>query len=401
VTLARRGFLTGGCALCAATLMACTPTSPDGRPLTGIDGDADLAPRVAPGARTGATSSADDGLRAMFDQMERQLRGSRFLVRDRRVNEYVRGVVREMAGDYADDIRAYTLRVPEFNASQASNGMMNVWTGLLVRCTNEAQMAAVLGHEIGHYTRAHGQERDAQRRQAADIQQFLAFIFAGLGVAQAGDLTNLILTASFFSYSRDHKREADEIGIRMLADRGLAPIEAARNWENVSAEAAARGLPRNGSIINASHPRDEERQASLRARAAELPAGDPRFEAYREGISSIRETIFEDQIRTGAHSATVLIADRWLQNDAKDGLALYAKGEALRQRARDDDEKNAVEALAAALADRHAPASAWRSLGLLKRKLGKEAEARELLNDYLRRAPAAPDREIIRRSIAS
>lgn len=401
MTVGRRGFLSGGCAFCATGLMACMPADQTGRPLTGIDGSIDLGPRVAPGVRTASSASADDGLRAMFDQMERRLRVSRFLVRDGRLNAYIARVVKGMADEYAGDIRPYVIRVPDFNASQASNGMMNIWTGLLLRCTNEAQLAAVLGHEIGHYIRAHGQERDGMRRQAADIQQFLAFIFAGLGVAQAADLTNLILTASYFNYSRDHEREADEIGIRMLGARGLAPIEAARNWENLRAESEARGLPRYRSIIDASHPDPGEREATLRARAAEMPAGDPRSAAYREGISDIRELLFEDQIRTGAHGATVLIADRWISVDAKDGLALYAKGEALRLRAGGEDEKTADATLEAALGAAETPAVAWRSLGLLRRKMGRESEARELLNDYLRRAPSAPDREIIRRTLTS
>lgn len=401
MTLGRRGFLAGGCALCAAKLMACTPTSPEGRPLTGIDGNANLSPRLAPGGRTGATDSMDDGLRATMDRMERQLRGSRFLVRDAKANAYVRAIVREMAGEFADDIRPYIVRVPDFNASQAPNGMMQIWTGLMVRCKNESQMAAVLGHEIAHYTRAHSQERTNQGRQAADVGQFLAFLFAGMGLPQLNDLSNFILTASFFGYSREHEREADEIGIRMLADRGLAPIEASRNWENITVEMAARNIPRDHNIMFATHPADWERAASLRHRAAELPKGRPRFEEYREGLANLREMLFEDQIRTGAHAATVLIADRWLEDDAKDGLALYAKGEALRLRASDDDEKKAAETLASALDDPRAPTVAWRSLGLLRRKLGQESEARELLNDYLRRAPNAPDREIVRRSLAS
>jgi predicted Zn-dependent protease len=401
VNLGRRGFLAGGCALCTAQLLACTPTSSEGRPLTGIDANANLAPRIGPGGRTGATESLDDGLRATMDRMERQLRSSRFLVREAKANAYVRSIVREMAGEYADDIRPYIVRVPEFNASQAPNGMMQIWTGLMVRCKNESQMAAVLGHEIAHYTRAHSHERVNQARQATDLSQLLAFLFAGMGVPQLNDLSNFILTASVFGYSREHEREADEIGVRLLADRGLAPIEAARNWENVTAEMAARNIPRDKNIMFATHPADWERAAALRHRAGELPKGNPKAEAYREGLSSLREMLFEDQIRTGAHSATVLIADRWLEDDAKDGLALYAKGEALRLRAKDDDEARAAETLGAALGDPRAPAVAWRSLGLLRRKLGQESEARELLVDYLRRAPNAPDREVIRRSLTS
>lgn len=399
--LGRRGFLAGGCALCTAQLIACTPTDQSGRPITGIDGNADLAPRVAPGVRTGASDSVDDGIRASMDQIERQTRGSRFIVRDARANAYVRAIVADMAGDYATDIRPYILRIPAFNATQAPNGMMQIWTGLMLRCTNEAQLAAVLGHEIGHYIRAHGLEGTNRARQAQDVGQFLAFIFAGVGMPQLNNLSNYILTASYFSYNRDQEREADEIGARMLAARGLAPIEAARNWDNIKAESEASGIPRERDVMFASHPASDERAESLRHRAAELPKGETKSAEYREGIASLREMLFDDQIRTGAHAATVLIADRWLEGDARDGLALYAKGEALRQRARGDDDKNAAEALAAALGDSRAPAVAWRSLGLLRRKLGQESEARELLNDYLRRAPNAPDREIVRRSLAS
>ena len=51
------------------------------------------------------------------------------------------------------------VRTPYFNASMAPNGMMQVWSGLLLRVDNEAQLAAVLGHEIGHYLARHSVER--------------------------------------------------------------------------------------------------------------------------------------------------------------------------------------------------------------------------------------------------
>ena len=52
-------------------------------------------------------------------------------------------------------IRVYAMRQPDFNASMAPNGMMIVHTGLLAHMRNEAQLAAVLGHESGHYLRRH------------------------------------------------------------------------------------------------------------------------------------------------------------------------------------------------------------------------------------------------------
>lgn len=152
-------------------------------------------------------------------------------------------------------------------------------------------------------------------------------------------------------------------------------------------------------MLRASHPDQSERAETLRRRAGELPTGVTRADEYREGIGALREVMFEDQIRTGSHAVTMLIADRWLAADSKDGLPLYAKGEALRQRAGDGDDTKAVESLAAAVADSRAPAVAWRSLALVQRKLGREGEAREAFREYLRLAPDAPDREIVRRNL--
>jgi beta-barrel assembly-enhancing protease len=401
MSLTRRMFLGGLCTCGAGGLLACTPTDP-GRPRLdgGLGGQSDLSPRNQPGQRHGTDADPDAGMRETFDGMERRTQTSRYRVRGAKVNAYVGGIVQRMSGEFASDIRTYIIRVPHFNASQAPNGMMQVWTGLLVRCTNEAQMAAVLGHEIGHYTRAHGRERHAVWRRNADLGQALAMLLGAAGAPQAAELNNLLLTASGFGYNRENEREADEIGIRLLAEHGLSPIEAARNWENIAAESEARGLSRNQSLLFSTHPSDDERMANLRRRADELPAGERNAERYRDGISEIREYIFEEQIRTGIHASTIVIADRWLAEFAGDGLALYAKGEALRLRATAGDEEAAATALDAAIRDAHAPANAWRGYGLLRRKLGQEAEARELLNEYLRRAPNAPDRDLVRRSLA-
>ncbi len=351
--------------------------------------------------RTRATDDDEDGIRGMLDQMERRMQTSRFLVRDQAINAYIRRIVREIAGEYADDIRPYVVRVPDFNATQAPNGMMQIWTGLLLRCTNEAQLVAVLGHEVGHYIRAHSRDGLRQRRQVTDAQQVLAMIFGAAGIPQMGDLTNLILTASIFSYGRDHEREADEIGVRILAERGLSPIEAARNWENVAAEMAALGVPRDRSTLFATHPSGSERTDTLRRRAAELPAGDERATAYWQGIDAIRPMLFDDQIRTALHPATIVIADRWIAARPGDGYALYARGESFRQRNGKDDEAQAIENLSAATVAENAPATAWRSLGLLRRQRGEASEARDLFLEYLRRAPNAPDRDLIRSTIRS
>src|SRR5207253_8580503 len=91
-----------------------------------------------------------------------------------------------------------------------ANGMMQVWSGLMLRVDNEAQLAAVLGHEIGHYLARHSVEqlRDAKSRSA-----FGMFIGMFGAVGAAGQLG---LYAGMFAYSREHESQADSIGVLLM-----------------------------------------------------------------------------------------------------------------------------------------------------------------------------------------
>ena len=85
----------------------------------------------------------------------------------------------------------------------APNGMLQIWSGLLLRVENEAQLAAVLGHEIGHYLQRHTLDhlRDAKSRCA-----FATFMAAFGVVGLVGQMATL---ASAFTFTRDQEREAD------------------------------------------------------------------------------------------------------------------------------------------------------------------------------------------------
>ena len=140
-----------------------------------------------------------------------------------------------------------------FNANMAPNGMMQVWTGLMLRVDNEAQLATVLGHEIGHYLQRHSvdQLRDAKTRAA--FGQFLGLF----GVA--GLLGQLGMVAGMFAYGQDHEREADAIGIRLMRNAGYDPAEAAKVWENLLLEIRARPEGERSSPFFATHPPPAER----------------------------------------------------------------------------------------------------------------------------------------------
>ena len=75
------------------------------------------------------------------------------------LDAYTRGVVERLIGRPAPDLRIYVMRDAMPNAAVLPSGIMIVNTGLLARVRNEAQLAAVLGHEVGHYFRKHSLDR--------------------------------------------------------------------------------------------------------------------------------------------------------------------------------------------------------------------------------------------------
>lgn len=224
--LSRRHFTGCLCCSAAALLAGCTTT--------GGDSPQSLAPTIQPGHRPAAPDEAN--MWYVMERTESHLKQSPFLVRDPELNTYVHDIACRLAGNYCPDLRVYILRTPYFNASMAPNGMMQVWSGLLVRCRNEAQLAAILGHEIGHYVRQHSLQKFRDVRAKSDLAVFLSLGMAAAGVGAFAPLAQLALVASIYSFSRDQEREADAFGIKVMADAGYAPIEASRVWEQIVKE---------------------------------------------------------------------------------------------------------------------------------------------------------------------
>ena len=113
---------------------------------------------IPPGYRP-AEAADEKGLWMEFEEMEFSLNKSALLVKDAELVNYVNGIVCKVAADYCDDFRVYLVRNPGFNASMTATGMMQIWTGLIVRATTTDEIAAVIGHEIAHYTRMHSLQR--------------------------------------------------------------------------------------------------------------------------------------------------------------------------------------------------------------------------------------------------
>jgi predicted Zn-dependent protease len=334
--------------------------------------------------------SEEGGLWAYMDREERRLQRSPFLIRNEDLKTYVRAIACRLAGEHCPDLRVYIVRTAQFNASMAPNGMMQVWSGLLLRMSNEAQLAAIIGHEIGHYLARHGLDRlrEAKGRTALGQALGIALSVAAVLGGAVNSLAQLALTASGLAYGREQEREADRIGVELMASAGYAPLEAARVWSQLLEEARAeQSLER--SVLFATHPPAEEREQLLIEAAAGVTGGRVGKEAYREMLAPYRTAFLRDEILRGRYGETLVLLERMPQ----DGEVLFYKGEAYRMRESLDD---ALGAYRAAETLDGAPPELHRSLGLVLRRRGEKSEAMRAFARYLELKPDASDAELVR-----
>ena len=337
------------------------------------------------------------GLWMEMEEAERDLRTSQLLIHDPALNDYVRGVLCRTVGEACRNVRLYLVRTANFNASMAPNGAMQIWSGLLLRTQNEAQLAAVLAHEYVHFEERHSVELFREAKSKSATAAWLAFTGIGL-IASFG------LIGSVFKFSREQETEADLVGLRKLAAAGYDTREAAVIWEQLrdemDATAAARGTKsrkdKSGGLY-ATHPPSAERVAYLRREAGVVPGvgGETGAERYRAAMARWWPLFVDDQLKTNDFGASAFLLDSIADAGGIAPWASYARGELYRRRAGAGDMEQAAGQFSQAIAAGGELPELWRGRGLALLRLGRAAEGRSDLREYLARAPEAADRGLI------
>lgn len=164
-----------------------------------------------------------------------------------------------------------TLQTDDMNAYAMPGGKIMVYSGLITKLQlNDAELAAVIGHEISHALREHTRERVSR---AYAQQLALAGIAAVTGVgAGAVDLANEVASVTFqLPHSREQESEADIMGLELMARGGYDPQAAVSVWQKMMA--AQQGAPPQ---FLSTHPSPGNRIAELQAR---IPKVLPLYQA--------------------------------------------------------------------------------------------------------------------------
>nr|WP_255636439.1 M48 family metalloprotease [Azospirillum sp. 412522] len=202
-------------------------------------------------------------------------------VKDARLKGYVDQLGRKLAATTALAREPWTFTVLDsdvVNAFALPGGYVYVTRGLLALAEDEAEVAGVLSHEIGHVTAHHSAQRQTRQTIAGLLAAGVGMVFGNDTLAQLAGLGG---TAMVASYSREQELEADQLGVETLRRAGYDPFAMATFLETLRRDGQYEGLRagnkgEGGFDFLASHPATEERVRRAADLARAIPPGGAR-----------------------------------------------------------------------------------------------------------------------------
>lgn len=265
---------------------------------------------------------------------------------DAKLQRYVADVGQRVAANAHRKNLSYhftLLDSTEINAFALPGGYMYITRGLLAYLNSEAELAAVLGHELGHVTARHSVRQQSTAQAASLGTGLLSIFFPQLGYAGLNQTINLLGTALLRGYGREMELEADGLGAEYLARAGydpnamLAVIAALKNQEVFDRElAVAEGRqPRAYHGLFATHPSNDQRLAEAVAsgRRFQTDGGETHRDRFLDHLDGL---VFGDDPREGVVRGRYYyhgdlgfkldLPDGWTVDNLPDRLAMTAPG---------------------------------------------------------------------------
>ena len=182
--------------------------------------------------------------------------------------------------DRADLTFTFTvLDSPDINAFATPGGFVYIYRGLLAYLDSEAELAGVLGHEIGHVTARH-----AARQQTANVTNQVvattAYILTGSG--ELADASTMYGTELVRGYGREHELEADGLGAKYMYQSGYDPeallevigvLKDQEQYQRVKAKSSGKPVAGYHGLY-ATHPRNDQRLQTVIHAAGDLTSGE-------------------------------------------------------------------------------------------------------------------------------
>ena len=288
-------------------------------------------------------------------------------------------------------------------------GTIAVNTGLLTGMENEAQLAAILAHELSHFMQRHSyRELIADKRQSA-IGKGLGFLATAAVAAKTGVVdTNMMKAGGLWTdlvtsgYSRKNEHIADAEGLQMMAAANYDREQAIKAFE-ILKQNFEYGVV-NPTLLWSSHPTLDDRLKNLGKAVAKekksknyQPGEIPDSAAYYDAVApALLRTGMQDlQERYFGRARGAF--QKYVAARPASGQGHYLMGEAYRREAPDGpDFGPRLEAYTNAVEADPGYAQAYKEIGMAQRQQGNAGAARAAFGKYLELTPDAIDAGIIR-----
>ena len=208
----------------------------------------------------------------------RHLRRSIKIIDDPEISEYINMLGYQLVANSDSPTQRYTFFIiedPSINAFAAPGGYIGINSGLLLATKSESELAAVLAHEIAHITQRH-LIRSLEKSGQINLATVAAIIAAIALSNQSGQASQAVLMSTIagqaqaqINFTRAHEKEADRVGIPLLARAGFNPYSMPLFFERL--HQASRYYENSAPAFLRTHPVTLDRITDSRNRAVQYP----------------------------------------------------------------------------------------------------------------------------------
>ena len=321
------------------------------------------------------------------------INGSGVLYQDAEIENYLNQIAKKLHTNSISPDISFQIKVvkdPNLNAFAFPNGVIYIHTGILARMDNEAQLAALLAHEMVHCTHRHSIRvlrsiKDRTQAKTATVRELAQF----LGITGS--------IASINGYTRELETEADRVGLDLAVKANYDPREVLKLFELLKQEIEIEGIEE--PYFFGTHPNVRQRIENVNNWLAEK---------FREKITSIKNTdVFRSKIsrlvldnaRLDLRQGRFLVAQRTVEKfltvKPDDARAYFLLGEIFRQRCRQDDATAAIKYYEKSISLNPSFPEPHKAMGLIHYKDGEKRLAKKYFESCLLLSPDTADKAYI------
>jgi len=340
------------------------------------------------------------------EEEQKRLNHSSYIYEDPILKAYVNDIAQKLLPENVKEkgllVEVKVIKNPLLNAFAYPNGVIYVHTGILAKMENEAQLAALLGHEMTHITHRHTIENYRSVKNTTAVLATVQMAATPFGVY--GGLANLLgsvgAMAAVTGYSRELETEADRGGLECMIKAGYDPREAPRLFELLKKDVEEQKIKE--PFFFGSHPRLQERIDNFNEFIVEnksVTQGVRNTDRFMAQISSLLLENAQLDLSMGRFSSAQNGIERFLQGEPQDASGHYYLGELYRQKGDKDDWDRALKEYILAVEYDPSYPEPHKAIGLIYYKQGFKERSVKEFEQYLFMAPDAGDKGYIEQFI--